>query len=405
MSACGQRRRGISRRGMLGAGVALVAALALAVGTGTAGAQAAPAACPAGKIARGDACVTRAAVAARVTAIVRQTMRAEKLKAVLYSVRVGGRNVVTGAQGESMAGVPATAAMRFRIGAVSISYLGTLALQLQEDGLLDLDTPIARWFPNLPNADRVTPRTLLLGTAGYQDYVGYRPFNTALYAQPFRNWTPQELIRLAMERPPACAPGACWNYSHANFVILGEILSRASGTPLATLLKRRILRPAGLRHTTSSQTAAIPGPVLHAFTPERGVYEDATFWNPSWTIAKGAVQTATVGDVARSAAAIGSGRLLSPDSYREFTTAANAGLAPWTSDRYFALGIVYDRGWLNQAPSFAGFFGTMAYQPEARIAIGVASTKLHGAELDTNFSQAIYRKIAAYLTPGTVPQG
>ena len=170
-------------------------------------------------------------------------------------------------------------------------------------------------------------------------------------------------------------------------------------------MQRRILRPAGLRHTTSSQTAEIPAPVLHAFTRERGTYEESTFWNPSWTLARGAIQTSTIGDLVRSASVIGSGRLLSPAAYREFVAPATAGLAPWSSDSYFALGIVSDNGWLNQTPSFGGYFGVMAYQPERRIAIAVASTKLEGAEVDPNFSAAIYRRIAAYLTPGAAPRG
>jgi D-alanyl-D-alanine carboxypeptidase len=397
------RRAAALRRGCWSALALAVVAVALA-STPAAG-QGTARGCPAGQVARGDACLSTAVVAKRVKAIVRRTMRAEKLKAVLYGVRVGDRTVAIRAEGESMTGVPARTDMRFRNGAVAISYLGTLALQLQEDGLLDLDAPISRWYPALPNADRVTPRMLLLGTSGYRDYVGYRPFNTAFYDDPFGHWTPPELIRLALARPPACAPGECWTYSHANFVILGEVLSRAAGAPLATLLQRRILRPAGLRHTTSSQTAEIPGPVLHAFTRERGSYEESTFWNPSWTLARGAIQTSTIGDVLRSASVIGSGRLLSPASYRAFTAPATAGLDPWSRDFYYALGIVSDNGWLTQQPSFAGYFGAMGYQPERRIAIAVASTKLEGAESDPNFSAAIYRRIAAYLAPGAAPRG
>jgi hypothetical protein len=160
----------------------------------------------------------------------------------------------------------------------------------------------------------------------------------------------------------------------------------------------------GLRHTTSSQTAEIPGPVLHAFTRERGSYEESTFRNPSWTLARGAIQTSTIGDVLRSASVIGSGRLQSPASYRAFTAPAAAGLDPWSRDFYYALGIVSDNGWLTQQPSFAGYFGAMGYQPERRIAIAVASTKLEGAESDPNVSAAIYRRIAAYLAPGALNQ-
>ena len=45
--------------------------------------------------------------------------------------------------------------------------------------------------------------------------------------------------------------------------------------------------------STPSQTAEIPAPVLHAFTRERGTYEESTFWNPPWSLARGAIQTST----------------------------------------------------------------------------------------------------------------
>ena len=97
----------------------------------------------------------------------------------------------TGAQqlhawGESMTGVPATPDMHFRNGAVAIAYLGTLLLQLHDQGALALDDPLSTWFPDYPSADRVTPPMLISGTSGYADYVTDEGFLAALHADPFR---------------------------------------------------------------------------------------------------------------------------------------------------------------------------------------------------------------------------
>ena len=75
------------------------------------------------------------------------------------------------AWGERMTGVPATPDMHFRNGAVAIAYLGTLLLQLRDQGALALDDPLATWFPDYPAADRVTLTMLISGTSGYADYV------------------------------------------------------------------------------------------------------------------------------------------------------------------------------------------------------------------------------------------
>jgi len=368
--------------------------------------------CSANEIARGQTCTTRAATAARIDTLVRQTMRAQRLKAAIVSVRVDGRNVVTRAYGQSMTGVPARTNMRFRNGSIAISYLGTLALRLQERGVIDLDEPIERWLPRVRDADRVTPRMLLLGTSGYRDYVGYAPFNRAFYANPFRNFTEGQLIAYAMARPSRCAPGECWGYSHANFVILGQVLSRAAGRPLGTLLRREVLRPAGLTQTRAFQTAVVPEPVLHAFTAERGTYEESTFWNPSWTLARGAVQVSTIRDVVRSAEVIGGGRLLTPASYAQFVAPSTAGFAPWSPERYYALGIVSSNSWLIQNPSFAGQAAAMGYPPsgESRSAsprrAGRAPTaRRTSATGSSAASPGIWSPATAWTHSGDGPRG
>lgn len=386
-------------------GLADAALLAGAATTGTAqGAQpshaSGPAACGENQIPRGDSCVSRATATRQINAIVARTMRQKKLKSAIYTVRVGSRDVVTRAQGTSMTGVPARPNMQFRIGSVAIAYLGTLALILQDEGTLDLDEPIARYLPNARGADRVTPRMLLLGTAGNRDFVGYGPFSRDFYADPFRQFTERQLLDYVYARSPACAPGSCWTYSHGNFVLLGQVMSRATGTPLRTLIQRKILRPAGLRNTASFSTARIPQPVLHAFTRERGTYEESTFWNPSWTLARGAVMTSNIRDVARSARVIGSGRLLSPESYRQLLAPTTAQFPMWSPNVYFALGVVSVNNWVIQNPSFGGYFAAMGYLPSQRISIAVASTKREGAKVDPNYSNELVGTISRYLAPG-----
>ena len=65
-----------------------------------------------------------------VTAVVADVMASQHLKAVIVRVTIYGADVITKAYGESMVGVPATTAMHFRNGAVAISYVSTLLLQL-----------------------------------------------------------------------------------------------------------------------------------------------------------------------------------------------------------------------------------------------------------------------------------
>ncbi|GIE77959.1 hypothetical protein Aph02nite_39090 [Actinoplanes philippinensis] len=347
--------------------------------------------------------------AATIVGIAEAARRESGLSAVIVRVSAGGREIVTAAAGESTTGVPATTDMRFRTGAVGITYLTMLLLQQAGKGVVGLDDPVARWYPELPRAQDVTLRMLGSSTSGYPDYVTYQPFIDRLYADPFRHWTEPELIDLALERPLWYEPGTNWSYSHANFVILGRILARATGTPLAELIRRDILDPLGLHTTVAADTAEIPAPVLHGFTTERGRYEDSTYWNPSWTTAAGAILTSDICDLETSARAVGTGRLLSAADQRTLLDPGTVGLGGptatcpaticvhHTEEHHYGLGVVVQDGWIKQTPSFAGYAAVQAYLPGRDIAIAVATTRGRTTD-DVNTAGTVTDRIAAELT-------
>ena len=266
------------------------------------------------------------AQAAAVDTVVQQAMTARHLRAAIVRVTVDGKEVITKAYGESMSGVPATVDMHFRNGAVAISYVSTLLLELVDEKKLSLDDKASKWVPEIPHSDEVTLGQLAQMTSGYPDYViGNAAFGEKLYTEPFHQWTQDEILALVASKPLYYPPGTNWNYAHTNYQILGLVLERATGQKMADLLQQKVLGPLGLTNTVAPGTPAIPEPALHAFTSERkalGVpadvpfYEDSTFWNPSWTINPGAIQTTNIYDVAATAEGIGSGTLLSPESYR-----------------------------------------------------------------------------------------
>lgn len=333
------------------------------------------------------------------------------LRSATVRVTVDGQEVVTFALGESMTGVPATPEMHFRNGAVAMSYIATLLLTLVDDGIVGLDDPIDRWLPDLPRADTVTLRMLASMTSGYVDYVGDDAFVDAVHADPFRRWTNEELVAISTAHPQQFPPGTNWDYSHSGYVILGQALEAATARSLEELLEERVIEPLGLTSTRAHASAAIPEPVLHAYTCERGVWEDSTFWDPSWTLPAGAVQTTDIVDMARTAEGIGSGELLSDGSY----AAQVAGMAGFgapmegcracttlTPARDYGLGVFLRDGWVLQTPAFAGYAAAEAFLPSARIAIAVATTDQPDARLDwqvpANHADGLLQRIAAFLT-------
>ena len=365
--------------------------------------------------------------ATHVVDIAREVMTKYDLEAVILRVTVDGQEVVTTALGESMTGVPATPEMRFRNGAVAYAYLSTLLLRFVDQGVVGLDDALSTWLPDLPDADQVTLRMVTNNTAGYPDYVQNKTLLQELAEHPFRQWTNQELIEIGLSTPRLFAPGTNWDYSHTNFVILAEALTKIGGKTLDVLMQEQVLGPMGLRHTVASSTPAIPEPALHAFSSERRVYlgiapgtrfyEECTYWNPSWTVAEGLVQTTDIVDVATTMAAVGEGTILSPESHQAqisphmlgFGTpiAGCAGCRTMNEQYNYGLGVVLHGQWILQNPLFSGYAAIGAYYPPAKLAVAVATT-FGEASFDEqgNYSsgwQAIFETIGAYLAPESMP--
>jgi CubicO group peptidase (beta-lactamase class C family) len=363
-----------------------------------------------------------------IVAIARDIMERQDLKAVIVRVTIDGQEVVTEALGESMTGVPATTEMHFRNGAVAISYMSTLLLRLVDQNVVTLDDPLATWLPDLPDAESVTLRMLANMTAGYPDFEKNVEFQQAYYADPFREWTAEERIALSLSVPRVFAPGTNWDYSHSNSVILGEALQKITGQPLDVALQEQVLDPMGLRNTVAWATPQITEPVLHAFSSERrpvlGIpagtrfYEETTYWNPSWSLATGSIETTDIVDMATSAVAVGEGTILSLESHQAQVAPDLLGFgAPLAgcptcrtlnASLHYGLGVVLSGSWILQNPLFGGYGGVMAYLPARKIAIAVVTT--FGEESfddEGNYKHpshvALYAAIGAYLAPDDPP--
>ncbi|KAF0652285.1 penicillin-binding protein, beta-lactamase class C [Cyanobium sp. Copco_Reservoir_LC18] len=356
-------------------------------------------------------------------------MADDHLRAVIVRVTIDGKEVVTEAMGESMTGVPATEAMHVRNGAIAISYVATLLLQLVDENRVSLDDKLATWLPEIPNAERVTLGQLARMTSGYRDYViGNAAFEKTLLENPFRQFSVQELLAYANLNTLWYEPGTSWNYAHTNYLLLGLALERITGKTMPVLMQERIFGPLKLRNTRDpGGTPAIAPPVLHAFSSERrqalGIpagtrfYEESTYWNPSWTLTNGAIQYTTIHDMAASAEAIGTGRLLSPQSHRLQIAPTLRGFGrpiegcatcATLGDFYtYGVGIVLSGPWLLQNPLFSGQAGVMAYLPSRRIAIAVAVTfdeeAFDASGGYCNAADGIFREIGAHLAPQDAP--
>ena len=352
-----------------------------------------------------------------VTAIACGVMKDLDLRSAIIQVSIGGRLIYSAALGESAPGMPATTDMHFRNGAIAMSYMSMVLLQLVDENRLSLSDTVGKWLPDLPAADKVSLEMLANHTSGYPDYVADPEFLAAAKADPLREWSAGELMSYAFNKPLIYPPGTNWNYSHTNYLILGDVIERVTGKQLAEVIAERILDPLQLRNTASSVMPDISPPVLRAYTSERGSYEESTFWNPSWTMPAGAVMTTDITDLRISAEAIMSGRLLSSKSLAAQTDARLVGLGdpdacpPGICKRntelaHYGMGLLVSGPWLMQSPLFDGYSASIGMLPERGISIAVAATQGPGADPDRNGSEVLMMAISRHMAPDKpVPLG
>ena len=337
--------------------------------------------------------------AERVVHAVRAVAGRLRLAGVVFGVWDGDRELARGAIDLQPGTAPTDRDAAFRVGQPMESMVTTVLLQLAAEGKIGLDKPVARYLPDLPRGDRITPRMLANSTAGIADYITDRKFAEKLYSDPFRKWTYEALMKYANKHHPVFAPGTSWAYSHTDLLVLGEVLERATGRSMAQLLQKRIFAPLHLDHTAVADTTAIATPTFHAYTSERGRYEDSTYWNPTWALGSGNLNS-TVEDIGRWARALGSGELVSTKAHEEQLSSANAGLGPLTKQRYFTYGIAAQGNWLIGNPQLQGYRGLMAQRRDSPLTIVVYTTDGRSHTKNQNDAIVIGNRLAEILSPG-----
>ncbi len=367
---------------------------------------------------------------ARIESVARDAMTQHHLRALIIRITVDGQNVYTGAMGESLPGVPATPDMHFRNGSFAFTYIGQIFAKLVDERKVTLDTKLATWLPELPRADQISVRNLLNMTSGYADYVSQPVLIDAIFANPYRQFTSDELIAIGVSAPEQFAPGTNWMYSHTNYVILGKVLEKITRKPLDAVMQEYIIQPMKLTATSSNgNTPAIPEPVLHSFSSERReylkipagtpFYEESTYWNPSWTTATGAVQTSTIHDVTTSMEIVGSGAQVSREMYDQQVSPKLIGFGskdptgqcekcmPMTTELSYGLGVILQGPWITQTKNFAGSGVSSGYLPSRKLTISVATTYTPEAFDDKgaykNSSSAVFNSLAEVMAPGLAP--
>lgn len=222
-------------------------------------------------------------------------------------------------------GIPFKRNTLSRIGSVTKMFTAVVILQLEGEGRLSLDDPLARYLPagltkGIENADIATIRQLLNHSSGIADYsIIYDP-PAFFRKRSNKDTTSLEVLDLVRGRPAAFKPGAGCSYSTTNFVLLGLVAEKASGKRMGDLYRERIFAPLGLKSTYYDPENPVHRAIARGYVNYQGNLVDMTDFDQGCRTPDGGI-VSTVYDLATFIEALFQDRcLLSPDAFAEMTS-------------------------------------------------------------------------------------
>ncbi|MER6099652.1 serine hydrolase domain-containing protein [Streptomyces sp. NPDC001728] len=342
-----------------------------------------------------------------LTARLDRTIEDVRRKAGIPGVVVGlwmpgkGRYVRATGVADTRTGQPMPVDTRIRIGSETKTFTVTALLRLVDEGKIRLDDPISDYIRGVPNGDDITLRHLAEMRSGLFPYTADPDFVHDLLSRPERPFNPWEAVSYGYRHANTFAPGAKFQYSNSNLVLLGLVVEKVSGRPLGKFLHERVVRPAGLRHTFLPKGAEFPEPHARGYTDQTltGKVADATDWNPSWAWAAGGM-ISDLRDLRHWAKVLATGELLSPAAQAQRLKTLPTGF-PGTT---YGLGILETNGWIGHNGSIPGYETVTVYLPSQKATL-VVMINTDSLSQGQEPSTLLARAITSVVTPKNVYAG
>ncbi len=282
---------------------------------------------------------------------------AQRLQAILdedlNKLRIPGMQAfIHTADGKTWSGTSGTTDLRrkqamkpddiLRVGSVTKTFTAVIILKLVEEGNLSLDDTLSRWYPDFPNAERITIRQLLNHTSGIPEIIPLILMKSII-SSTF--WQTQELVKIANREKPLFTPGSAFSYSNTNYILLGLIAEKVTAKTAVQLLHEIIIDPLGLQHTFFVPYEKAPSTLVPGWDRDLSHFPgmlDIGVKNTSW--ATGAYTSGALisnaSDLATFFDDLFSGALLSPAMMKEMTTYIDAPNPGFSEQTGYGLGLM-----------------------------------------------------------------
>src|SRR6185503_11427020 len=135
----------------------------------------------------------------------------------------------------------------FPIFSCTKAFTGVAVMQLVEEGRVDLSAPVSRYLDGLPPAwQQITIRQLLTHVSGLPNILNL--LDPVTYGLP--HGTSEEQIWTKLKSIPVNSPaGERFSYNQTNYYLLGKVIEKLTGKPIAEVFKERQFEIANMENT------------------------------------------------------------------------------------------------------------------------------------------------------------
>ena len=304
-------------------------------------------------------------------------------------------------------GSPATTTSLFQIGSITKVWTATVVLQLVDEGLVGLDTPVVEVVPELRLSDpdvtkSVTIRHLLTHTSGIDGDV----FTDTGRGDDCLEKYVDVLAEAAQNHPL----GATWSYCNSGFSLLGRVIEKLTGTTWDQAMRDRLFTPLGLARTVTLPEEAILHSAAVGHVDVEGEQVPSQAWGLMRSVGPAGLVTSTVADVLAFARLHLAGGLAA-DGTRVLSEGSAAAMAAHEADLpdKYILGDSWGLGWIRfgwDGQRLIGHDGNTLGQaaflrilPEQGLAVALLTNGGHTRDLYEDLYRELFGELAGVEMP------
>ena len=259
---------------------------------------------------------------------------------------------------------------QYRIGSISKMFTAVLMMKAVEEKKISLDKKLSDFYPEIPNADKITIENLLQHRTGIHNLTNeaeYWQYNT-------KPQTESSLVNIIKKYKSDFEPGSKYEYSNSNYILLGFILEKIYKKTYAEIIKSKITKPLKLTLTEVGGRIDTSKNQAKSYEFTNGKYELSSETDMTIPIGAGNI-ISTPRDLLNFILGLEQGKLVKKESLEKMKNFVD-------DYGYGLLKVPFDKHWgFGHTGGIDKFSSALFYFPDLKVAVAFSTNQ---SDMDTN---------------------